>query len=188
MKHHHRKINRTAKFVVIALALVLLACNLPVLSLPGRQTATPPVEEEAAEPGTPTIDVSLLPPTKPQVVAQRPYPGEELPIDGSIDVYFDQPMNRDSVANAIEITPTIDTELVWVDSATLRISPTQALERAKGPVYLVTNEVGTGIVPENRLARLFRDAAGFVNQQMAACADRVVWMVAGIPVTIKSKP
>jgi len=50
---------------------------------------------------------------------------------------------------------------------------------------MVSNEVGTGIVPENRLARLFRDAAGIVNQNVAACSDKVIWMVAGIPVLIK---
>jgi len=62
---------------------------------------------------------------------------------------------------------------------------TQALEAAQCPVVLVSNEVGTGIVPENNLARRFRDAAGFANQRVAACADRVMWMVAGIPVSIK---
>ena len=62
---------------------------------------------------------------------------------------------------------------------------TQTLEAAQCPVYVVSNEVGTGIVPENRLARLFRDLAGFANQSVAACSDRVVWMVAGVPVTIK---
>jgi len=61
----------------------------------------------------------------------------------------------------------------------------ETLERVRCPVILVSNEVGTGIVPENRLARLFRDAVGFANQQIAASSDRVIWMVAGIPVTIK---
>jgi adenosylcobinamide kinase/adenosylcobinamide-phosphate guanylyltransferase len=61
-----------------------------------------------------------------------------------------------------------------------------ALEAARCPVYLVTNEVGAGIVPENALARHFRDACGFLNQRVAAAADRVVWMVAGIPVTVKA--
>ncbi len=61
----------------------------------------------------------------------------------------------------------------------------QSLETARCPIVLVSNEVGTGIVPENKLARLFRDAAGFVNQSIAAFSDRVIWMVAGIPVTIK---
>ena len=62
---------------------------------------------------------------------------------------------------------------------------TGALESAKCPVVLVSNEVGSGVVPENRLARQFRDLVGFVNQAVAACADRVVWSVAGIAVTIK---
>ena len=61
------------------------------------------------------------------------------------------------------------------------------LEEAECPVILVSNEVGAGIVPENRLARLFRDYTGFVNQKVASCVDRVIWMVAGIPVVIKSK-
>ena len=60
------------------------------------------------------------------------------------------------------------------------------LETPDCPVILVSNEVGTGIVPENDLARLYRDEAGRVNQKIAAVADRVVWMVAGIPVTIKA--
>jgi adenosylcobinamide kinase/adenosylcobinamide-phosphate guanylyltransferase len=60
-----------------------------------------------------------------------------------------------------------------------------ALGMAQGPVILVSNEVGLGIVPDNRLARLFRDCAGQVNQAVAACAGTVVWSVAGIPVVIK---
>lgn len=62
-----------------------------------------------------------------------------------------------------------------------------ALERSVCPVILVSNEVGAGIVPENRLARQFRDVMGIVNQRIAACADEVVWTVAGIPVTIKGE-
>ncbi len=54
------------------------------------------------------------------------------------------------------------------------------------PVILVSNEVGCGIVPENALARRFRDLVGFVNQRVAAAADQVVWCVSGIPVTVKS--
>jgi adenosylcobinamide kinase/adenosylcobinamide-phosphate guanylyltransferase len=62
---------------------------------------------------------------------------------------------------------------------------TQSIKNAPCRVIIVSNEVGTGIVPENRLARQFRDAAGFANQALAVCADRVIWMVAGIPVSIK---
>lgn len=53
------------------------------------------------------------------------------------------------------------------------------------PVIFVTNEVGAGIVPENRLAREFRDAAGWLNQTMAQAADAVWFCVAGCPVKVK---
>ena len=52
-------------------------------------------------------------------------------------------------------------------------------------VALVTNEVGAGIVPDNRLARQFRDLAGYANQRLAAVANEVVLMVAGIPMIVK---
>ena len=61
----------------------------------------------------------------------------------------------------------------------------ETLTAMRCPVVLVANEVGQGIVPENRMARQFRDWAGTVNQQVAACADQVYWTVAGIPVKIK---
>ncbi|MGB7206435.1 MAG: bifunctional adenosylcobinamide kinase/adenosylcobinamide-phosphate guanylyltransferase [Anderseniella sp.] len=53
------------------------------------------------------------------------------------------------------------------------------------PVIFVTNEVGGGIVPENKLARQFRDAAGIMNQQVAATCDEVWLCVAGLPVKVK---
>ena len=52
-------------------------------------------------------------------------------------------------------------------------------------VYMVTNEVGCGIVPENRLARIFRDFAGRANQYLASMAEEVFMTVSGIPVKIK---
>ena len=60
-----------------------------------------------------------------------------------------------------------------------------AVQTAHGPVVLVSNEVGTGIVPENKLARAYRDLVGSVNQAVARVVDRVDMVVAGIPVTIK---
>jgi len=60
-----------------------------------------------------------------------------------------------------------------------------SIQNSACPVILVTNEVGLGIVPDNRLARLFRDAAGVINQTIAAACKRVVMTVAGIPVMLK---
>ncbi len=62
------------------------------------------------------------------------------------------------------------------------------LARARMPIVLVSNEVGAGIVPDNALARTFRDAQGRLNQQIAARADRVVLMVAGLPLVVKGAP
>jgi len=59
------------------------------------------------------------------------------------------------------------------------------LEKTTRPIVLVSNEVGTGIVPENKLARQYRDIIGLVNQAVAKTASKVIWMVAGIPVTVK---
>jgi adenosylcobinamide kinase / adenosylcobinamide-phosphate guanylyltransferase len=63
-----------------------------------------------------------------------------------------------------------------------------ALARCSGPVVIVTNEVGCGIVPDNALARRFRDLQGSLNQRIAAAADCVVLMVAGLPVPVKGNP
>lgn len=61
----------------------------------------------------------------------------------------------------------------------------RALAARTGRTVLVSNEVGLGIVPENALARRFRDEAGLLHQRLAARADAVVFLVAGIPLTVK---
>ncbi len=61
----------------------------------------------------------------------------------------------------------------------------QALAAATAPVALVANEVGSGLVPEYPLGRRFRDLQGILNQRIAARADRVVLVVAGIPLAVK---
>ena len=60
-----------------------------------------------------------------------------------------------------------------------------ALQRQESPVILVTNEVGGGIVPENALARAFRDAAGTLNQAIAEAVDEVYLAVSGYPLKVK---
>jgi adenosylcobinamide kinase/adenosylcobinamide-phosphate guanylyltransferase len=60
-----------------------------------------------------------------------------------------------------------------------------ALSTRPAPTVLVANEVGLGIVPEHKLGRAFRDAAGILHQRIAAQADRVLFMVAGLPMVMK---
>lgn len=57
--------------------------------------------------------------------------------------------------------------------------------RLASPVVFVTNEVGSGIVPENALARAFRDAAGLTNQRLARTCDEVWFCVSGLPLKVK---
>lgn len=60
-----------------------------------------------------------------------------------------------------------------------------ALRAARAPVVLVSNEIGMGIVPDNALARAFRDGQGILNQEVAALADEVLLAVSGLPLRVK---
>lgn len=87
----------------------------------------------------------------------------------------------------------IDCLTLWVSNLLLGgrdipVMLSDALAAAAGHpacIVMVTNEVGCGIVPENELARRFRDAAGSLNQQVAAAAQEVYWMAFGCPLRVK---
>lgn len=87
----------------------------------------------------------------------------------------------------------VDCVTVWVNNLMFHdreVEPAvadfcAALAKAKGRVVVVSNEVGFGIVPDNALARRFRDIAGRANQTIAAAVDEVVLVVAGLPLTVK---
>ncbi len=90
----------------------------------------------------------------------------------------------------------VDCLTLWLSNLLLQDPDEEALERAleglltvlaqtKSPVILVSNEVGLGIVPDNPLARRFRDLAGRLNQRLAALADLVVLVAAGLPLVLK---
>lgn len=70
-----------------------------------------------------------------------------------------------------------------IDAASIRLE--KALAARTAPTFLVANEVGLGIVPDNKMARDFRDHAGRLHQRLAQMADRVILMVAGLPLTVK---
>lgn len=62
------------------------------------------------------------------------------------------------------------------------------LPRLPGQIVLVSNEVGLGIVPDNALARRFRDEAGWLNQTVAGLCEHVTFVAAGLPLTMKAPP
>jgi adenosylcobinamide kinase/adenosylcobinamide-phosphate guanylyltransferase len=106
---------------------------------------------------------------------------------------IEAPHDIASVLAADEGTILIDCLTLWLSNRMLAGADIDAeiaaLETALdvhlSPAVLVSNEVGFGIVPDNELARRFRDLQGRLNQRMAARADRVVLMVAGLPVVVK---
>jgi adenosylcobinamide kinase/adenosylcobinamide-phosphate guanylyltransferase len=63
-----------------------------------------------------------------------------------------------------------------------------AIEQAQGPLVLVGNEIGLGVIPMGAQVRAFVDALGLLNQQVAAACQRVTLMAAGLPLTLKDAP
>ena len=90
----------------------------------------------------------------------------------------------------------VDCLTLWLSNRMLAAADLEAeigrledvLVHRAGAAVLVSNEVGCGIVPDNALARRFRDMQGWLNQRIAARADRVILMVAGVPLTVKGSP
>ena len=109
---------------------------------------------------------------------------------------IEQPISiRSAIRNAAR-----PDRIVLVDCLTLWISNLMAegrdieieiqglvgtLQIAAGPVIIVSNEVGFGVVPDNPLARAFRDNLGRANQAVAAASECAVLMAAGIPIVLK---
>ncbi|MCE1236585.1 MAG: bifunctional adenosylcobinamide kinase/adenosylcobinamide-phosphate guanylyltransferase [Hyphomicrobiales bacterium] len=81
-----------------------------------------------------------------------------------------------------------NTLLAERDAEAAIVGLVDALARLGGPAILVSNEVGLGIVPDNALARRFRDLQGRLNREVARVADRVTLVVAGIEVAVKTPP
>lgn len=107
---------------------------------------------------------------------------------------FEEPVQIDRVLSAVEESLdvlVVDCLTLWLTNimlGELDIEPDAILARFEAsplPCILVTNEVGCGIVPENALARRFRDRAGFLNQQAFARACEAYYMIFGAPLRIK---
>lgn len=115
-------------------------------------------------------------------------------IDGWVTV--EEPLNLAAAltrANATGQPVLVDCLTLWLTNILLAGREVEAeaarlldlLPRLTVPVVLVGNEVGLGIVPDNRLSRLFRDHAGRLHQDIARIADKVLFMAAGLPMQLK---
>ena len=77
--------------------------------------------------------------------------------------------------------------LIFADKSVPFAELERAIAACRRPIALVANEVGFGIVPDNALARRFRDEAGWLNQRIAGVVDEVVLVAAGLPLVLKSQ-
>lgn len=90
----------------------------------------------------------------------------------------------------------IDCLSVWITNILINDMDTDAarkrllksLSNAAGHIVIVASETGLGIVPENKLSRQFRDASGTLNQEVAALADEVFFVMAGLATKVKPQP
>jgi adenosylcobinamide kinase/adenosylcobinamide-phosphate guanylyltransferase len=111
---------------------------------------------------------------------------------------IEAPLDLAGALQAVSATSTalVDCLTLWLSNLMLANrdieTEIQRLEQAvdvyRSPLVLVSNEVGSGIVPDNALARRFRDFQGRLNQRVAARTGRVVLVVAGLPMVLKGHP
>ncbi len=73
-----------------------------------------------------------------------------------------------------------------VDAAVPVAGLRRVIEQAAGPLVLVSNEIGLGVIPLGRETRAFVDALGGLNQTVAGACERVTWMAAGLPLNLKA--
>ena len=110
----------------------------------------------------------------------------------TVDCPMDLPeaVSREAIAGQVVL---VDCLTLWVsnlllaeaDMAAAQDALVTAVRRAAAPVILVSNEIGLGIVPDTALARRFRDDTGRLHQAIAAIADKVFFVAAGLPLRMK---
>jgi adenosylcobinamide kinase/adenosylcobinamide-phosphate guanylyltransferase len=133
---------------------------------------------------------------KDEEMAQRIAAHRERRGDGWLTVEEPLELSRELLRRRSEVDcAVVDCLTLWLSNLLLRHDGETAMKKVDGlvdaltlfdfSVFFVTNEVGSAIVPDNALARSFRDLVGWTNQRVAQVADEVVLMVAGLPVFVK---
>jgi len=115
--------------------------------------------------------VTLEVPLDPAAALQSLPPGTEVALLDCLTVWLGNLMHGEGISD--------DSSCVEIESFL------DLLSSPPCDLIIVTNEVGMGIIPDNAMARTFRDLAGRLNQRVAAKADRVILMVSGVPLVVK---
>ncbi len=121
----------------------------------------------------------------PRVVDHLPFSGQELPLDGAIDIFFDQPMDHDAVEAAFSIVPSVEGSFRWLDAATLRFAPDETL--ARGTEYRVTVGTGAAAVHGMTLVEPYSftvQTVGFLEVSQTVPADGAVNVKADSRITV----
>jgi adenosyl cobinamide kinase/adenosyl cobinamide phosphate guanylyltransferase len=106
-------------------------------------------------------------------LALQTAPSSRLVLLDCVTLWVSNVLLANASAGAPAMLSELDELLAWYENSSLEL-------------MLVSNEVGMSIVPENALARAYRDLLGLVNRKLADRADQVFWLVAGLPVEVKS--
>ncbi len=173
--HAHRPLLAAASLLLIA----SLACTLPGIDLlfpPPQPEATPTL------PGPTPTPMAPLPPT---LVETAPFAGEELATGGDLTLYFDQPMDRQSVEAAFSMDPSVPGTFVWSDDATLTFTPGAAL--ARDTSYRLTIGEGArsaaGLSPASPLEASFQ-TVGFLEVAQALPAPNSAEIAGDAAITL----
>ncbi len=137
------------RYVILILVALSLACSLPGLFRRGEQ---PSGTQEANLPPT-SVPAQPLPtprPLPPAIVESDPPPGAELPLEGLVTLYFNQPMRRATVEAALSLQPALSGKFDWRDDTTLVFQPTEPMLPESG----ITFTLNTGAQAANGLALL----------------------------------
>ncbi|RME78643.1 MAG: hypothetical protein D6784_02195, partial [Chloroflexi bacterium] len=179
-----------ASVLVVAIIILLTACA--PATPPPPAPAQPTVQAQAAEATTsPTVAPAEPSPTSeplpPLVVQTIPAPGEELPVDGVIELTFDQPMDRDSVEKAFAIEPgaSADGVFEWPDDRTVRFAFKNGFERGQRyRVRLVETAKSQAGLALPRPFELRFSTAGFLEVTTVQPADGAVDVLPDSSVTV----
>ncbi len=124
---------------LVLLVFTLIACvsQQPTPTFTPPPTPIPPTATPAATP-TPLPPHTPLPEgvVAPVVVQRSPLPGEELPLDGVVELVFDRPMDKTSVEKAFQVSPALNGAFKWQNERTVRFEPTNLARGASYHVYL----------------------------------------------------